>query len=135
MLSSLGNVKNNPVAYVLLLRRLGAKGSYQRPCIRSEEKMIAGDNRGELDFKGESKQMKFLIDKQNRPWLYALIAVGFVFLLAGLGLGVRASHGGLSRVEARYPFSNAAAQEPKPMTTAQGLPDFVALAKNSSQRL
>jgi serine protease Do len=48
-------------------------------------------------------------------------------LLAGLGVGT--SHGGLSRIEALYPFGNAIAQEPKPITTAQGLPDFVALAK------
>jgi len=73
--------------------------------------------------------MKFLIDKQNRPWIYALIAVGFVCFLAGLGIGVGASHGGLSRIEALYPFGDATAQEPNPMTTKQGLPNFVPVAK------
>jgi hypothetical protein len=79
-------------------------------------------------FKGEEK-MKLLIDKQNRPWIYSFVAMGLIFLLIGLGVGVGVSHGGFSRIEALYPFSNAAAQEPKPMTAAQGLPDFVALAK------
>jgi serine protease Do len=90
--------------------------------------MIAGD-KGKIGFKGENKQMKFLIDKQNRPWIYALIAVSFLFFLAGLGIGVGPSHGGPSRLEAVYPLGSTAVQEAKPTTTAQGLPDFVGLAK------
>jgi serine protease Do len=77
----------------------------------------------------ENKKMKWSIDKQTRSWIYALVAVGLVFLLAGLGVGVGASHGGFSPIEALYPFGNAAVQEAKPTTTAQGLPDFVGLAK------
>jgi serine protease Do len=77
----------------------------------------------------EKKKMKLLIGKQSRPWIYALIAMGVIFLLIGLGVGVGVSHGGFSPIEALYPFSNAAAQEPKPTTAPQGLPDFVALAK------
>jgi serine protease Do len=66
--------------------------------------------------------MKLLTLKQNRPWIYGLAASSLIFLLIGLGLGVDTSHGG-------FPSGNTAAQEPKPMTIAQGLPNFVALAK------
>src|SRR4029077_6363823 len=68
------------------------------------------------------EQMKLLTVKQTRPWIYGLAASSLIFLLIGLGLGVDASHGGLSS-------GNTAAPEPKPATTAQGLPNFVALAK------
>jgi len=66
--------------------------------------------------------MKLLTLKQNRPWIYGLAASSLIFLLIGLGLGVDTSHGG-------FPSGNTAAQEPKPMTIAQGLPNFVALEK------
>ena len=66
--------------------------------------------------------MKVLTVKQSRPWIYGLAASSLIFLLIGLGIGVDTSHGGLSS-------GNTAAQEPKPATTARGLPDFVALAK------
>ena len=69
--------------------------------------------------------MTLLIDKQNRPWIYALVAISLIFLLVGLGVGVGASHSGLFL----YPLGNAAADESKPASTAHGLPDFVALAK------
>jgi serine protease Do len=74
--------------------------------------------------------MKLLTIKQNRPWIYAVAGLSLMFLLIGLGVGVSTSHGGFSRIEALYPFGNAAVQKPQPIaTTAQGLPDFVALAK------
>lgn len=73
--------------------------------------------------------MELRIDKQRKRWVYALATVSLIFLLIGLGVGVGVSHGGLSRIEALYPFVNAAGQEPKPITTPQGLPDFVGLAK------
>lgn len=73
--------------------------------------------------------MKLLIDRQNRPWIYAVAALSLMFLLIGLGVGVGTSHGGFSRIEALYPFRNAAVQKPQPIAAAQGLPDFVALAK------
>jgi serine protease Do len=73
--------------------------------------------------------MKLFTEKQNRPRIYALIAVGLFFLLAGWGIGLDASRGGLSRVAALYPYGSAAAQESRPVATAQGLPNFVALAK------
>jgi serine protease Do len=73
--------------------------------------------------------MKLRIDKQKRRWLYAFATVGLVFLCVGLGVGVGVSHGRLSRVAAFYPLHNTAAQEAKPITTPQGLPDFVSLAK------
>jgi serine protease Do len=66
--------------------------------------------------------MKLLTVKQNRLWIYGLAASSLIFLLIGLGLGVDTSHGG-------SPSGNTAAQEPKPTTIAQGLPNFVALAK------
>ena len=66
--------------------------------------------------------MKPSRDKQNRTWIYGLAALSWIFLLMGLGVGVDISHGGLL-------FDNPPAQEPKPMTIAQGLPNFVALAK------
>ena len=66
--------------------------------------------------------MKLSRDKQNRPWMVGLGASSLISLLIGLGIGVDASHGGLSS-------GNTAAPEPKPATTAQGLPNFVALAK------
>jgi serine protease Do len=69
--------------------------------------------------------MKLSIDKQNRPWIYALVAISLIFLLVGLGVGVGASHRGLFL----YPLGNAAADESKPAFAAHGLPDFVALAK------
>ncbi|HEY6364635.1 MAG TPA: DegQ family serine endoprotease [Candidatus Binatia bacterium] len=69
-----------------------------------------------------------LIDK-HRPWIYTLVAMGVIFLLIGLGVGAGVNQGGLSRIAALYSFGNAAAQEPKPMTTAQRLGDFVTLAK------
>src|SRR5919109_463092 len=74
-------------------------------------------------------KMKLRIDKQKRRWLYAFATVGLVFLCVGLGVGVGVSHGRLSRVAAFYPLHNTAAQEAKPITTPQGLPDFVSLAK------
>ena len=66
--------------------------------------------------------MKLSRDKQNRPWMVGLAASSLISLLIGLGIGVDASHGGLSS-------GNTAAPESKPATTARGLPDFVALAK------
>ena len=66
--------------------------------------------------------MKLSRDKQNRPWMLGLGASSLISLLIGLGIGVDASHGGLSS-------GNTAAPEPKPATTTQGLPNFVALAK------
>src|SRR5262245_33604457 len=60
--------------------------------------------------------------KPNRPWMIGLGASGLIFLLIGLGIGEDTSHGGLASQE-------SATQEPKPTTTVQGLPDFVALAK------
>jgi serine protease Do len=51
-----------------------------------------------------------------------VVALSLMFLVIGFGVGVGTSHGELSA-------SNTAAQEIKPATTAQGLPDFVALAK------
>jgi serine protease Do len=66
--------------------------------------------------------MKLLTVKQNRLWIYGLAASSLIFLLIDLGLGVDTSHGG-------SPSGNTAAQEPKPTTIAQGLPNFVALAK------
>ena len=66
--------------------------------------------------------MKLFTDKQNRPWIYAVAGLSLAFLVIGFGVGVGTSHGGLSS-------GNTAAQESKPATTAQGLPDFVALAK------
>ena len=66
--------------------------------------------------------MKPSREKQNRPWMVGLAASSLIFLLIGLGIGVDTNHGGLS-------FGDSAAQEPKPATTARGLPDFVALAK------
>jgi serine protease Do len=45
-----------------------------------------------------------------------------MFLIIGFGVGVGTSHGGLSS-------GSTAAQEAKPVTSAQGLPDFVALSK------
>jgi serine protease Do len=66
--------------------------------------------------------MKLFTDKQNRPWIYAVVALSLMFLVIGFGVGVGTSHGELSS-------SNTAAREIKPATTAQGLPDFVALAK------
>ena len=66
--------------------------------------------------------MKLSRDKQNRPWMVGLAASSLISLLIGLGISVDASHGGFSS-------GNTAAQEPKPATTARGLPDFVALAK------
>jgi serine protease Do len=77
----------------------------------------------------ENKKMKVSIDKQNRPWIYVVAALSLMFLLIGLGVGIGTSHGGLSTIEARYPFGKAAVQKPQPIATAQGLPDFVALAK------
>ena len=65
--------------------------------------------------------MKLLADKQNSRRIYAFAAVGLISLLVGLG--------GLFGIDSPYSFGNAAAQEPKPATTARGLPDFVALAK------
>lgn len=73
--------------------------------------------------------MKLLTDKQKRRWVYMLVAVALVSLLVGLGLGAAVSAGGFSHIEALYPFRKASAQELKPITTPQGLPDFVALAK------
>jgi serine protease Do len=66
--------------------------------------------------------MKLLTVKQIRPWIYGLAASSLIFLLIGLGLGVDTSQGG-------FPSGNTAAQESKPTTIAQGLPNFVALAK------
>ena len=66
--------------------------------------------------------MKLSRDKQNRPWMVGLGASSLTSLLIGLGIGVDASHGGLSS-------SNTAAPEPTPAPTARGLPNFVALAK------
>ena len=66
--------------------------------------------------------MKLSRDKQNRPWMVGLGASSLISLLIGLGIGVDTSHGGLSS-------GNTAAPEPKPATTARGLPNFVALAK------
>ncbi len=66
--------------------------------------------------------MKLFTEKQNRPWIYALAGMSLLFLIIGLGAGVGTSYGGLSSI-------STAAQEPKPATTARGLPDFVALAK------
>jgi S1-C subfamily serine protease len=77
----------------------------------------------------ENKKMKVSIDKQNRRWIYALVAVAVIFLLAGLELGLGAAHSELSGMGVLHPFGTASAQEPKAMMTAQGLPDFVALAK------
>jgi serine protease Do len=73
--------------------------------------------------------MKLRIDRQTLRWISTLAAVGLVFALAGLGVGVDVSHGVLSRVAALYPFNSAAAQPSKPITTPQRLPDFVALAR------
>jgi serine protease Do len=70
----------------------------------------------------EHEKMKLFTEKQNRPWIYALAGMSLLFLIIGLGAGVGTSYGGLSSI-------STAAQEPKPATTAQGLPDFVALAK------
>ena len=66
--------------------------------------------------------MKLSRGKQNRPWMVGLGASSLTSLLIGLGIGVDASHGGLSS-------SNTAAPEPTPAPTARGLPNFVALAK------
>ena len=66
--------------------------------------------------------MKLLTVKQTRPWIYGLAASSLIFLLIGLGLGVDTSQGG-------FPSGKTAAQESKPTTIAQGLPNFVALAK------
>ena len=54
--------------------------------------------------------MKLSKDKQNRPWMVGLGASSLISLLIGLGIGVDASHGGLSS-------GNTAAPEPKPATT------------------
>src|SRR4029453_19012561 len=66
--------------------------------------------------------MKPSREKQNRPWVVGLAASSLISLLIGLGIGADNSHGGLSS-------GDSATQEPKPATTARGLPDFVALAK------
>ena len=58
----------------------------------------------------------------NRPWMIGLVASMLVFLLIGLGIGEDTSGN-------RLASQDSAAQEPKPTTTVQGLPDFVALAK------
>jgi S1-C subfamily serine protease len=71
--------------------------------------------------------MKLSIDKQNRPWIYALVAISLIFLFVGLTVGAGVSHGGMFGFET--PFSHTAPQDLKPMMTAQGVPDFVALAK------
>lgn len=70
-----------------------------------------------------------LTDKHNRPWLYVVAALSLMFLVIGFGVGVDTGHGGLSGIQALHPFGNAAVQKPQPIATAQGLPDFVALAK------
>ena len=73
-------------------------------------------------FDWEKEQMKLLKLRLNGPWSYGLAASSLLFLLVGLGVGVETSHGGFS-------VGDTAAQEPKPTPTAQGLPNFVALAK------
>src|SRR5262245_27296746 len=66
-------------------------------------------------------------DKLKRRWIYPLATVALVFLLIGVGSGIVAD--GPPYLNAFLQFGNAAAQEPRPMITPQGLPDFVALAK------
>src|SRR4030095_10965197 len=65
--------------------------------------------------------MKPSREKQNRPWVVGLAASSLISLLIGLGIGADNSHGGLSS-------GDSATQEPKPATTARGLPAFVARA-------
>jgi serine protease Do len=81
-----------------------------------------------LAFK-EKNKMRLSIDKRKRPWIYTLFALTLIFIFVALGLSVGVSHSGISRMEALYPFIHAAAREPNPRMTGQGLPDFVALAK------
>jgi serine protease Do len=78
--------------------------------------------------------MKLPEDNQKPKWLYVFVVVAFILvafasLLIGLGVGVLARADVLSRLETVMPFGSAVAQEPKPATTPQALPDFVALAK------
>src|SRR5262245_5122692 len=66
--------------------------------------------------------MKPSRDKPNPSWMIGLGASSLIFLLIGLGIAGDTSHGGPSS-------HDSTAQEPKPTTAPQGLPDFVALAK------
>ena len=66
-------------------------------------------------------------DNLRKHWFYPLGTVALVSLLIGVGVGIVA--GEPSHIKTLFQFGNAAAQEPRPMVTPQGLPDFVALAK------
>jgi hypothetical protein len=68
------------------------------------------------------------IDKLKSRWLYTLGAVALTSLFIGVGIGTIS--GGVARIESFLQSGNAAAQEFKPITTPQGLPNFVALAKD-----
>ncbi len=73
--------------------------------------------------------MKQLAGKENKTWIYTMVTVSLIFFLIGLGVGADSHHGKPSRFDALFPLGNAKADEPKPAITAQGLPNFVALAK------
>ena len=51
--------------------------------------------------------MKLSRDKQNRPWMVGLAASSLISLLIGLGIGVDASHGGLSSGNTAAPGAQA----------------------------
>src|SRR5262245_11305112 len=71
--------------------------------------------------------MDLWTDKLKRRWIYSLGTIALASLLIGVGAGTVA--GGASDVRAFRQVANSSAREPRSMITPQGLPDFVALAK------